>query len=215
MSSGFEISTVTGKTFQATEIFLVPNSVETLAQVLADGVDLPDEQIMWLGSPAWVVSGLITDGIFRRARAKVESRRADDIASLVTLAQVHGEFVLEPQIQNLPTTDWRHLIGYGTPRSIMALIPDKSGGGFFGGGEGNFAGITRSRERMAKEMLLNSENEYIVSRWTPALKFKFFGEKFELPKDFIVAIVRCDFTTDDMIALRDERKKRDDDSSSV
>lgn len=191
-----EISTFDGREFFADEIFMVPQTLEILADVILEQIDLPRTEILWLGSPAWVISGAITDELIRRTQARIDARRLEDVRRLAKLSRENGTFILSDLVQNVPTGDWRHLLGYHHGKSIFEILPDKPRG-FFGGSEGNFVGVSRSRERKTKRALAEIDYDYVVSDWEPFLSFRFSGDEFEVDKEEISRIAFVELAISD------------------
>jgi hypothetical protein len=179
-----------GTTKHALEIAMVPEAPVLLAQVLADNIGISRDQMIWFGSPAWVVSGAITDAILAKAADRVDERRRDDIRRLAELAAEHGKFITDAAIVGFPALDLSKLRGHGPAFDFDQALPAtrKWKGLLFGGSEGTFAGIPPNRERRAREMLRQQPYDYVIDPWSPVVACRTFGEAFEIPKQQIRAV---------------------------
>ena len=143
---------------------------------------------------------MITDEIMKRAQAKVSNRQLSDVRFLAEMGEKNGAFAPAALLQNVPTTDWRDLLGYRTGKSILEMVPDRPGG-FLGLGEGNFAGVSRSRETTAKRMLSAHDRECVISQWEPYIRCKLFDREFTILKEDIATFEFVNASSEELQAL--------------
>ena len=185
-----ELSLIDGSKEYATELTMAPQALVLLGQVLADNVGLSPDELIWIGSPSWVVAGAITESLLASARRKLDERRVADIRRLVSLAHSYSRPIPDSAISGVPAASLSALDGHGRAFDLeMALPPQTRWRGLlFGGSEGTFAGVSPKRERKAREALRDCARAYVVDPWSTTLKGRFRGRDFEIRKDQIALV---------------------------
>lgn len=169
----------------ATDIYLVPASIVLLAEVLSDQVGANRPDLIWFGSPTWVISGMISDHVMTRIDGAIDNRRIDDVQRLFQIASDNSEWIPVECLTGVPTTQLPDVQGYGPDKSIFKLVPNQTG---WLSSKGNFHGVSRSREHKAKTAMGNLSRDYVIAPWESSLKIRNISTVSEIPYDRIISL---------------------------